>query len=109
MNLTPITGQLDSSIAPIVEALRRAGFDTTASCDGHDSWQGVPWVNVGLISRSRAFGTLGLEGKTVARLLSWCDEHNVAGNVCRVYTTVNGERHEYIRLEVLSELREARL
>lgn len=48
MTLPHVSAPLDPKIAPLVEALRRDGFATFASCDGKG---GDPWVNVAVDDR----------------------------------------------------------
>lgn len=103
--LPPITGALDERIAPLVHALRAAGFPTSASCDGDSSWQRVPWVNV----EAASGGPLAM-GIMRAILVRWLRDRGIVANVCECHTTLQGEPgFPFVRLEVLSDLAEAKL
>lgn len=43
MSLPPIGRPLDPGIAPLVHALREAGFQTISSCEGHADAGGTRW------------------------------------------------------------------
>lgn len=100
MTQTPIYGLLDPIVAPLVVALREAGFDTLHSCDGRQEGSAfrLPWVIV-------AETCPGF----IDKLLDWLDDHEIAGTVSREWSTVEGERHQQIRIVVYSDLCSARL
>jgi hypothetical protein len=103
-NLPPIYADLDPKVAPLVEALRRDGWPTTHSCDGHGEYD-LPWVTlqypVSKTARRWAVGSL----------LDWMVEHNLQGNVSVVHSTeayrAPGEI-PFLKIEVFSDLKDAR-
>jgi hypothetical protein len=101
-SLPRIYAPLDPKVAPLVEALRREGFHTTHSCDGHGE-NDLPWVTV-----RQAHWNLG---ELVNLLLRFMREHNLQGNVSVVHST---EAYRapgaipFLKMEVFSDLSEAR-
>lgn len=107
--LPPITGQLDPKIAPLVNALRDAGWPTTSSCDGEETeaWLHIPFVNIA--PRGRGQGSImGDILQLTGQLRLW----RVSANLCAVYSTEAGSGEEgfpLIRLEIFSTLGDAEL
>lgn len=103
--LPPIYAVIDPVVAPLVIALRRDGFPTSHSCDGHVITDGKPWVTVEI-----AAGVEPLEAQR--RLAQWCHDHGVealVGIMFGIFGRVHGRTVFYLRLEVFSDLAEARL
>lgn len=103
MNLPPVYAPLDPKVAPLVEALRRDLFPTSHSCDGEKEGGAiaVPWVNVDCAR----YGAVG----TVTLTRAWLIERNIFANVCLVYGTAESDDYPFVRIEVYSDLAEARL
>lgn len=108
MNLPVITGQVDAKMAPLVHALRAAGFPTTSSCDGAGGgFLTVPWVNVATDAMDGHYLAVGIMR---AALVRWLRGHDLVANVVEVFTTMDGEpAFPFIRIEVFSDLSEAQL
>lgn len=104
--LPEIYGHLDADIAPLVHALRSAGFPTSCSggSDRKDSWLNVPFVNIAADGKGPL--AVGIMRVMAAR---WLRERGITANVCEVWTTLQDEpEFPFVRVEIFSDLSEAR-
>ncbi|HEY8768733.1 MAG TPA: hypothetical protein VIP09_15990 [Dehalococcoidia bacterium] len=103
--LPPFIGELDVRIAPLVHALRRDGFRTIGSCDGHGNPRVTPWVQVEWpepLDHAEAYAL-------VERLLNWFASRDVYANVSMVYGNYGqdegaNEPNRFIRVEIFDDL-----
>ena len=101
-SLPRIYAPLDPRVAPLVEALRREGFHTSHSCDGHGEFD-LPWVTMRIAHWDA--------GELVNLVLRFMREHDVKGNVSLVYSTEAYRAPDeipFLKVEVFSDLVDAR-
>jgi hypothetical protein len=102
-DLPEVTAPLNPKVAPLVEALRRDGFPTTASGYTPDDELFCAWVNVAAFAPRLNVATT--QGMRLA-LSSWLRHRHIEGRVCEVHLAVLGEEpwQPWLRVEILGDL-----